>query len=246
MTLPDLESDRRKGPFRGDRRRPGWREFRRQYPGFIATLTIALVMMIAIDAWLLYQRIAYSSEIRRLRSSMTASERERTDLIIEAEQNKIRVAIELVRRQARLDKRLHLSIPVDSSRMYLEREGAILREMPIQLGPEKTVGIPPDTVRLAIPRGERTVVRVLQNGSWTVPSWVYRDRGLPPQPARSVRGALGPVAFVLDGGTVIYSQPSSGPLADTAYVLPGSVRAAVADLRAILPNVQAGTKVYLH
>jgi hypothetical protein len=177
---------------------------------------------------------------------MTASERERTDLIIEAERNKIRVAIELVRRQARLDKRLHLSIPVDSSRMYLEREGAILREMPIQLGPERSVGTPPDTVRLAIPRGERTVVRVLENGSWTVPTWVYVDRSLPARPARSVRGALGPIAFVLDGGTVIYSLPSTGPLADTAYVLPGSIRAAAADLRAILPNVQAGTKVYFH
>jgi hypothetical protein len=202
--------------------------------------------MIAIDAWLLYQRIAFSSEIRRLRSSMSTSERERTDLIIEAEKNKIRVAIELIRRQARLDKRLHLSIPVDSSRMYLEREGAILREVPVQLGPEKTVGVPPDTVRLAVPRGERTVVRVLQNGSWTVPSWVYTDRGLPARPARSVRGALGPIAFVLDGGTVVYSLPSTGPLADTAYVLPGSVRAPAADLRAILPNVDAGTKVYFH
>ena len=209
-------------------------------------MTIAFVAMIAIDAWLLYQRIAYSAEVRRLRASMTVAERERTDLIIEAERNKIRVAIELVRRQARLDKRLHLSIPLDSSRMYLEREGAILREMPIQLGPEKSVGVSPDTVRLAIPRGERTVVRVLQNGSWTVPSWVYTDRGLPPQPPRAIRGALGPVAFVLDGGTVIYSLPSGGPLADSAYVLPGSVRAAPADLRAILPNVQAGTKVYFH
>lgn len=209
-------------------------------------MTIAFVTMIAIDAWLLYQRIAYSAEVRRLRASMTVAERERTDLIIEAERNKIRVAIELVRRQARLDKRLHLSIPLDSSRMYLEREGAILREMPIQLGPEKSVGVSPDTVRLAIPRGERTVVRVLQNGSWTVPSWVYTDRGLPPQPPRAIRGALGPVAFVLDGGTVIYSLPSGGPLADSAYVLPGSVRAAPADLRAILPNVQAGTKVYFH
>jgi hypothetical protein len=35
-------------------------------------------------------------------------------------------------------------------------------------------------------------------------------------------------------------------LNDSAYVLPGSVRAREADLRAILPNVQPGMKVYLY
>jgi hypothetical protein len=61
-----------------------------------------------------------------------------------------------------------------------------------------------------------------------------------------VKGALGPVAVVLSGGTVLYSPPSAGPLNDSAYVLPGSVRAREADLRAILPNVQPGMKVYLY
>lgn len=244
--MSDPVSDRRQGEFRGDRRRVSWRDFRRQYPGFIFTMALGLAAMIAIDSWLIYKRLAYTTEINRLQANMSESEREKTDLIVQSEESKIRMAVELIRRQARLDSRLHLSIPLDSAMMYLEREGAILRQIPVEIGPERVVGIPPDTVRMVVPRGERTVQRVLQNDIWTVPAWVYTDRGIAAQAERSVRGALGPVALILDGGVVIYSVPSVGPLADSVYVLPGSVRAPEDHLRAILPNLEVGMKVYLH
>jgi hypothetical protein len=51
---------------------------------------------------------------------------------------------------------------------------------------------------------------------------------------------------VLDGGTVIYSDPHAGPLADTAYVMPGSVRAREADVKAIQANLKPGTSVYFY
>lgn len=243
MTDPD--SDRRGGEFRSDRRRAGWRDFRRSYPGFIFTMTIGVAALIAIDGWLIYKRYDYNREVERLRASMSEAEREKTDLIISAEKDKLRIAVELARRQAQLDKRIHLSIPVDSGRIYLEREGAILREMPAEVGPERTVGTPPDTIRMAIPRGERTVVEVVTDGSWNVPGWVYADRKIPG--TGGVRaGAIGPIALVLDGGTLIYSMPAAGPLADSSYVLPGSVRASEADLRAIRENLSAGTKVYFY
>lgn len=243
MTDPD--SDRRGGEFRSDRRRAGWRDFRRGYPGFIITMIIGVAALIAIDGWLIYKRFDYGGEVERLRGSMSEAERERTDLIVNAEKDKLRIAVELARRQAQMDKRIHLSIPVDSGRIYLEREGAILREMAAQVGPERTVGTAPDTIRMAIPRGERTIVEVLANGAWNVPAWVYSDRKLDGR-AGPLQGALGPIALLLDGGTVIYSQPSSGPLADSTYVLPGSVRASEADLRAVLENLSAGTKVYFY
>ena len=243
--MTETDSDRRGGEFRSDRRRAGWRDFRRSYPGFIFTMTLGVAALIAIDGWLIYKRYDYNREVQRLRASMSAAEREKTDLIISAEEDKLRIAVELARRQAQMDKRIHLSIPVDSGRIYLEREGAILREMAAQVGPERTVGTPPDTIRMAIPRGERTIVEVLTNGSWNVPGWVYADRKLPGA-GGNLAGAIGPVALVLDGGTLIYSLPSSGPLADSTYVLPGSVRASEADLRAILENLSAGTKVYFY
>jgi hypothetical protein len=230
-----------------ERRRSGWSEFRHHYPGLLATMTVALVVLLAIDGWIFAKRRRYNAEIERLRASMTALERQRTDHIVSSEQNKLRIALALLRRQAQVEKMLHLSVTIDSSAMYLEREGALLRAMPVEIGPERRVGIAPDTVRLAAPRGMRTVARVLTGAdTWEVPAWVYVDRGLAVPAARAVRGALGPAAFLLDGGTVVYSLPSAGPLSDSNYVLPGAVRARAEDLLAILPNLSSGVRVFFY
>lgn len=230
-----------------ERRRPGWAEFRHSYPGILATMAVAVAALLAMDGWIIAKRMRYEREIVRLRGSMTNLERQRADQIVSQEQNKLRVALELMRRQAQLEGALHLTITVDSSTMYLEREGATLREMPVQLGPERRVGMPPDTVTLAAPRGVRTVARVFSEADvWQVPEWVYADRGIPAPANRSVRGALGPVAILLDGGTVIYSMPTVGPLSDSTYLLPGAIRARAEDLRAIHPNLSAGMRVYFY
>ena len=152
----------------------------------------------------------YVEEDARLRESMSGLQRQQADAILSNEQNKVRMMIELVRRQAQIDKQLHLAIPVDSGVMYLEQDGALLREMPVQVGPERRVGTPPDTVYMVAPRGTRTVERILDAyDAWEIPAWVYTDRGLAVPAERALKGALGPAAVVLVGGTVIYSLPSS-------------------------------------
>lgn len=230
-----------------ERRRVGWSEFRHAYPGLIATMAFALFAFLAMDGWIIAKRMRYHREIVRLRSSMTVVERQRTDQIVSQEQNKWRVAVALMRRQSQTERALHLSVTVDSGMMYLEREGAQLREMPVQVGPERTVGSAPDTVRLAAPRGLRKVIRIMsETDAWEVPAWVYQDRGIPTPASRSTRGTLGPIAILLDGGTVIYSMPTAGPLNDSSYVLPGAIRARAQDLRAILPNLSAGIRVYFY
>jgi len=123
----------------GDRRRGSWGDFRRAYPGFVFVLGLGLVAMIAVDAWLLVKRVKYNHDVAQLRSHMTEAEKQRTDFIVQAEQNKLRIAIELAKRQAMFAKKLHLNVSIDSSRMYLTREGALLREMPVQFGPERGV-----------------------------------------------------------------------------------------------------------
>lgn len=240
-TPPPVEPPRR------DRRRLAWREFRRSYPGLLITMALALVALIGMNGWLWYKRQRYAAEIARLRSGMTDVERRRTDMELRAGENALRVQWELLRRQARVDEDLHLSVSVDSATMYLEQGGAQLRVMPIELGPDRTIGTPPDTVRLVAPRGKRTVERVVgAREAYTLPAWVWRDRGLEAPADRSLAGALGPVAIVLNGGTLIYSPPSTGPLADSAYVLPGAVRARASDLRAIAPNLKSGQTVYFY
>jgi len=209
-------------------------------------MSIAVVLFLAADAWLLRKYFRYQRQTAELRGSMTGLERERTDAILAQNENRVKIMVELFKRQAKVDPTLHLSVSLDSGVMYLQREGALLREMPITIGPERRVGTPPDTVHIAAPRGKRTVEQVLdETDVWDVPAWVYADRGLPAGETR-LKGALGPVAVRLDGGTVIYSMPSAGPLNDSSYVLPGAIRVRANDLRAIVPNLRPGVAVYFY
>ena len=221
--------------------------FRRRHPALIAALAVIVAVLLAIDGWVLYKRQAYEAEIARLRSDMSDVERRRSDAITNTNEKRLEMMMELLRRQAKIDKEIHLAVAVDSGKMYLERDGALLREMSVEVPAERKVDAGHDTVHLAAPRGTRTVERILgPTDAWDVPSWVYTDRGLTPPATKSEVGALGPVAIVLNGGTVIYSLPTVGPLNDSAYVLPGSIRVSAEDLRAVTPNLQRGTVVYFY
>lgn len=114
--------------------------------------------MLAIDGMLVMKRRAYAEEVTRLQSNMTEQERAKTDAIVAAEHNKTRIALELARRQAKIEKTLHLSVAVDSGKMYLEREGAVLREVAAAFGPEAKVG--PDSIPVVVPRGQMSVAAI--------------------------------------------------------------------------------------
>jgi hypothetical protein len=221
--------------------------FRHRHPAFVSAVIVVVLAFLAIDGWVVYKRIRYEEEIHRLRAGMSDFERRRTDAVTSSQERQFDIMMQLLRRQAKIDKEIHLAVSVDSGKMYLEQEGALLREMPVEVGPEKRVGTPPDTVHMAIPRGTRSVQRVLgDKAPWEVPLWVYADRQLPAPESHTLPGALGPVAVVLDGGTVIYSLPTAGPLNDSSYVLPGSIRMSPEDLKAVVPNLAKGTPVYFY
>lgn len=225
--------------------RERFRIYVRRHPGFLAAVIIVVLGVLAIDGYLIYKRTKYRAEIERLRAGMSDFEKRRADAVLASEEKQLQVMVELLRRQARVDRDIHLAVSVDSAVMGLEREGAVLRDMRVEVGAERTVGVPPDTVRMTVPRGTRSVQRILTGeDGWEVPAWVYHDRGLPVPDDRTVKGALGPAAIVLEGGTVIYSMPSAGPLNDSSYVMPGALRARAEDLRAIFPNLARGTKAY--
>jgi hypothetical protein len=228
---------------------PSFSEFRRRHPNIVVTLIALIVACCTFDGFLVHQRTLYQDETHRLRAGMDEAERQRADAILSSREKRKQMVMDLVKRQARWSNDIHLAISVDSGRMYLERQGAVLREIPIRLGPDRRIGMAPDTVHLAIPRGTRTVQAVLSDSdAWQVPAWVYTDRGFKPPPTaqRMLMKALGPVGIVLDGGTVIYSLPANGPLGDTSYTMPGSVRARSDDLDAIAPNVTKGMVVYFY
>ena len=214
--IDDGDGDRRDpaGGRSGDRRRGGWRDFRRAYPGFVFTLLIALIAMLSIDGYLILKRRAYEAEVARLRASMSDQERARTDAIVAAEGNKARIAIELARRQAKLEKTLHLSVAIDSGKIYLEREGAVLREMAAVFGPETKSG--PDSIPIVVPRGETSVAKATADG------------------------------ITLAGGTVISASDAPSLAQDSTLIPPGSVRISRTDLKAILPNLNVGMRVYFY
>lgn len=216
---PDIDPGDRRDPTGGrthDRRRGGWRDFRRAYPGFVFTLLIGLIAMMAIDGFLIMKRRNYEAEVARLRSGMTEQEKNRIDAIIAAEHNKMRIAIALARRQAKLEKKLHLSVAVDSGRIYLERDGAVLREMAAAFGPEAMVSNGADSIPVVVPRGERSVAKLDDSG------------------------------ITLDGGTVITPSDAPSLAQDSSAIAPGSVRIRRTDLKAIMPNLSLGMRVYFY
>ena len=206
---PDREGE-------GDRRRGTWRDFRLAYPGFVFVLGLGLVAMVAVDGWLIVKRVKYNHDVTQLRAHMTVAERQRTDAIVQAEQNKLRIAIEIAKRQAKFDKKLHLNVSIDSSRMYLTREGALLREMPVQFGPERGASESSDAPPAAVPRGERTIAD------------------------------LSDTKITLDGGATIFTSRAAQLAADTTAIPAGSLRISLEDLKAIMPNLSAGMKVYFY
>jgi len=160
-----------------ERRRPRWGEFREAYPRIVAAMAVGLVAFLAIDGVLAFKALAIRRETARLRGRMTEVERRRTDAIVASNENRMQLMVALARRDAVGDKGLNLAVSADKGTMYLQREGAQLREMPVKIGPEATVGSPPDEVRLAPPLGKRVVVRVVDSSyAWKSRSGLEAER----------------------------------------------------------------------
>lgn len=210
-------------------------------------IALALVAFLLADGLLLVRRGRYRDETARLRAGMTQLEQRRTDAILAVESDRTALMVEMLRRQAQRDEAVHLAVNTDSGYVALARGGARLRTMRAQIGPERRVGTPPDTWPVAVPRGVRSVERLLgPNDVWPLPAWVWGDRGEPPSGSRGEPGWTGPQAIVTTGGTLLYALPDDGPLADSSYVMPGSIRLDRRDLRAISENLTPGTRVYFY
>lgn len=230
----------------GGRRRPRWGEFRDAYPRIVVGMVVLMAFFLAADAVLAWRWMKYRRQTRDMRASLNAAERGRLDLLLETTGHRAQLMMEVARREAIGADTLNLAVSLEDGVMYLQRDGARLREMKVQIGPEIAVGAAPGAIRIAAPRGKRTITGIL-SGSYDheLPSWVWMQRGQAPPANRRVPGALGQIAVLLSGGSVIYSSPAPAPL-DGAYLLPGSVRADPGDLAAISENLKPGQAVFFH
>lgn len=119
---------------------PRWRELREAYPRMATGMVLGIVVLLLTDLVLAYKRVQYGLELARIRAAMTETERRRIDAIAASEENRLAIAVELARRQALGDTDLHLVVDTENGLLCLERQGARLREIPVRLGREATVG----------------------------------------------------------------------------------------------------------
>lgn len=210
-------------------------------------LVLCLVTLLGVEGALAWRRAAYRAETARLREGMTELERRRADAMVAADAEGAQLRLSIAQRQARGDDALHLAVHLDSGYVALDRGSARLRVMPARIGPARRVGLPPDTMHMAPPLGLRALTTVVGGrDSLELPAWLWADRGLPEPVQRAQPGWTGPLALVTSGGTLLYSLPTSGPLADSSYVMPGAIRLEAADLRAIRENLAPGMRVYFY
>jgi hypothetical protein len=235
-----------------------WSQIYDSFPGTAWIVPLCLLVLLVFDV-IQWQHIqSFSQETSQLKASARQAESLRETAISLTERNlEVRSGV-LARRQSLGSRELHLALDSASGTLYLRRDGANLREMPVSLAPAASEpgsaawpGAAADDSAAArvpaAPKGKRTVLRLLEGEyRWAVPERVYRERGEPVPEQRLVPVALGPVALVLDDGTVLYSRPASGPLSGTSYQLPGSILLAPVDLEAVTASLRVGLVVYLY
>lgn len=142
----------------------GLRALRREYPRTLRLVAGAALVIVAGDLWIATKGVGYARETARLRDGMSAVERARLDAALQSDSNRLQVMIELARRQAQGDVGLHLAVAVDSGVLYLEQEGAVLRTVRAEIGPDAWIRkTKRDSVRITAPRGTRTIERLLDD-----------------------------------------------------------------------------------
>ena len=140
----------------------GLRALADRYPWTVRLVWGAALLIVAGDVFLAVKGIIYTAESARLRTGMSTVERSRLDAALVSDSNRLQVMIELARRQARVDDGLHLSVALDSGVLSLEQDGATLRVIHADIGPDSWVHTGKrDSLRLTAPRGARTIEQLL-------------------------------------------------------------------------------------
>ena len=224
-----------------------WKEFRDSSPFLSLFLAITVAALLLTSIALLIFLGLYKGELMAVQSRLTLSEQRRVFALSSTQNNKLSLAIELTKRLAQIDSSVHLTIDTQKQIMVLARHNATLREMSVQIGASATIDTKSDQFRISIPLGQRHIVKVVDaDYPWVIPDWLIKKQGLQLASGNVLSGALGSCAVILNGGTVIYTRPSIGPLNDATYVLPGSIRMTTQDARAIRKELRPGMDVYFY
>jgi L,D-transpeptidase YbiS len=225
--------------------------FWRDHPVFLWG-SLALMALLLAGAGIIASRVPkYRAEMAMFNAQMTAAERATRDSVLANREKRTQLAMAILQRDIRIralqQKKVHLAVVLDDSVLELRHGRATLRRAKIQIGQDATVRAPDGrTWRLVRPVGERRVAEKQQSPVYTVPEWVYVQKGLPipPEAERRVAGGLGTYVIRLDDGTEIHTEPQRGPLA--GQVKAASFQARARDMGAIFGAVRDEMPVYIY
>ena len=175
-----------------------------------------IFLFIIIDIILFVICIFYKLEVIQLQKTMTKAEQKRLEAISLTQTNQLALSMEMTRRMSEGDKDFNLSIDTQKKLMTLSREGAVLREIAIEIGASAYVGSAPNRVKISLPLGKRTISNINDT------------------------------IILLDSGSIIYTDSNSTTKDLKAEILPGNIKITSTDMRAILKSINPGTAVYFY
>jgi hypothetical protein len=224
---------------------------RREHPVFFwgttALATVLLMAVVGVAWWI----PTYRAQAAEIDLRMTEEERATRDRILASQARRSELAIALLQRELRLkameEKRLHLAIDLEEGMLHLRHGPATLRSIPARIGPDSVIQAPDGrTWRFVRPLGERHLARKEENPTFTIPEWVYVGRGETPpaEQERRVSGAIGRYVLHLDDGTLIYTEPRSGPFAE--HPAPAAFMVPEREMRVVFEALRPETPVYIY
>lgn len=151
---------------------PGWRALRESYPTLAAGMAMATALLLLAVMLLVSKGIGYDRELSQLAASASEADSRRVAAVQALARSNAAIIAEQTRRAARGDRKLHLAVDRDKGVMYLEREGAVLREMRVRIGPEAVVAGATESRGVAPPLGKRHLERVAQDDNVVMPGSV--------------------------------------------------------------------------
>ncbi|GFO67354.1 hypothetical protein GMLC_09330 [Geomonas limicola] len=211
-----------------------WHELHHHYPRSASLLTVAIVLALLADLCIIFQQYRLSHQEAQLTVAAARAEEQRSALDGQRDTDLAQARALLPRRDAIVAKELHLSVDRRQGVMYLMRDRAILREMPVYLGPE--LAARPDDPAPALKT--RRVQRLIDTSG---PVGV--DSAPPATGAPDATG-VEPLAFQLSGGVLLYSLPDTGFSQDT--LPPRGVRLDPGDLASMKEALHPGLRVYFY
>lgn len=230
---------------------PEFRE-RRSFPRPPLWLNLALLILAAATfAYAKHQRDVLDQKmailLKPLPSSSPAELDQIRDQLSKLDLTRSQLAHELDARlqyaQSRSSEQFYISVDTAKHKLYFRFGNEVVREADIVLGERKTIKAPDGKTWTFVPvKGAFTVSAKETDYDWRPPEWVQvmtRDTS-----GRDVANGLGKYVIVLQDNYILHSPPPDGsPLHGMAK--PGSILVPEADLAAIWPRIEKGTRVYI-